>query len=65
MTDTTKESAMTGSRNMDSSRASDAPKARWMVRLPGRRPFPMLGEPIDRAEALRCARLIWPNAEVE
>lgn len=46
-------------------RIADAPKARWMVKLPGKTPFPMLGEPIDRAEALRCARLIWPNAEVE
>ena len=46
-------------------RTADAPKACWMVKLPGRRPFPMLGEPINRAEALKVARLTWPDAEVE
>lgn len=39
-------------------------KACWMVLLPGVRPFGMVGEPWERDEALRCARLIWPVAEV-
>lgn len=39
-------------------------KACWMVRLPGRQPFAMVGEKCSQAEALAFARGIWPNAEV-
>lgn len=40
-------------------------KAAWLVILPGYRPFSMVGEPMTQAEALECARVIWPNADVE
>lgn len=36
----------------------------WLIQIPGYRPFSMVGETMNRAEALRCAQLIWPNAEV-
>lgn len=42
-----------------------AVKACWMVCLPGRAPFAMLGVRMDYAEALRCARVTWPDAEVK
>ena len=41
-----------------------AVKACWLVCLPGRKPFCMVGEPSTREEALASARLIWPQAEV-
>lgn len=40
-------------------------KACWMIHLPGTAPFAMVGERIDQEEALRCARLVWPTAEVK
>ena len=40
-------------------------KACWMIHIPNRAPFAMVGERIDRDEALRCARLVWPMAEVK
>lgn len=40
-------------------------KACWMVVLPGRRRFPMIGSAMSREEALYAARVIWPDAEVE
>jgi len=39
-------------------------KACWFIHIPGHPPFAMVGEVIDRDEALRCARLIWPFDEV-
>lgn len=39
-------------------------EACWMVHLPGRQPFAMVGGKCDEAEALAFARGIWPNAEV-
>lgn len=39
-------------------------KSMWLIHIPGRAPFAMVGERIDYAEALRCARLIWPDAKV-
>lgn len=44
---------------------SEATKRTWWVKLPGRKPFTMGGEPMTYAEALAAARLIWPLAEVE
>jgi hypothetical protein len=41
------------------------PKTRWMICLPGRLPFAMVGALMDHDEALRCARLIWEECEVE
>ncbi|WP_275898089.1 hypothetical protein [Pseudomonas parafulva] len=39
----------------------------WTVLIPGYRPFSMvlMDGPQDMAGALREARLIWPNCEVE
>lgn len=39
-------------------------KACWMVKLPGRRPFAMVGGVMGKAEAERAARVIWRDAEV-
>jgi hypothetical protein len=39
-------------------------KRSWQIIMPGYRPFRMLGEPMDSAEALTTARSIWPLAEV-
>lgn len=39
-------------------------KACWLVQLPGRRLFAMVGVKCDQAEALAYARGIWPEAEV-
>lgn len=36
----------------------------WMVSLPKIPPFAMVGKKMDYAEALHCARVIWPDAEV-
>lgn len=38
---------------------------RWMIRLPGRLPFAMVGMKMSYEEALRCARLIWEDCEIE
>lgn len=41
-------------------------KRNWTVLVEGYEPFPMIlldGE-LDQAEALKAARLIWPNASV-
>lgn len=40
-------------------------KACWLVILPGRAPFAMVGDVMARDEALAAARMIWPDAEVE
>lgn len=40
-------------------------KACWLVILPGRPPFAMVGDVVGREEALAAARAIWPEAEVE
>lgn len=40
-------------------------KAHWLVTLPGRLPFSMVGAPKSKTEALEYARGIWPLAEVE
>lgn len=40
-------------------------KACWMVVLPGRGRFPMVGGMMSREEALIAARTIWQDAEVE
>jgi hypothetical protein len=40
-------------------------KKSWTVKVPGRRPFTMGGDPMTYTEALAAARLIWPEAEVE
>ena len=40
-------------------------KARWTVRVQGRKPFAMVGEKMSRKQALKAARIIWPGAEVE
>jgi ABC-type polysaccharide/polyol phosphate transport system ATPase subunit len=40
-------------------------KKSWKVLLPGLPPITMGGEACTYQEALRCARLIWPEAEVE
>lgn len=39
-------------------------KACWLVILPGRSPFPMVGGVMGHDEALAAARAIWPSAEV-
>lgn len=50
----------------DSSQNADGlVKARWTVRVQGSKPFAMVGEKMDRRQALNAARLIWPDAEVE
>lgn len=44
---------------------SDAPaKACWQVKLPGKKPFAMVGAKMTEAEALETAHRIWPNATV-
>lgn len=37
----------------------------WIVLLPDQTPFTMIGPPVTRAEALRHAQGIWPDATVE
>lgn len=41
-------------------------KKSWYVTIPGHLPFPMipLGAAMSYAEALACARSIWPMAQV-
>lgn len=39
-------------------------KACWMVLLPNRALLAMVGAQINRDEALTCARIIWPEADV-
>lgn len=41
-------------------------KKSWSVTVPGHAPFPMipLGGAMTQAEALECARSIWPLAQV-
>lgn len=36
----------------------------WLVSLPAGASFAMVGQKMTFAEALRCARVIWPDAEV-
>lgn len=38
-------------------------RSKWMVTARGKT-FAMCGEPCTHDEALKCARLIWPEAEV-
>lgn len=40
-------------------------KSSWQVIVPGYRPFTMAGVKMNQAEALKEARVIWPNAEVK
>ncbi|QRE00653.1 hypothetical protein [Pseudomonas phage Itty13] len=40
-------------------------KSCWLVCLPGRKPFFMVGAKMDFDEALAAARVIWPEAEVK
>lgn len=37
----------------------------WTVLLPDHKPFMMIGPPITRAEALRHAQGIWPDATIK
>lgn len=37
----------------------------WIVFLPGHPPFTMIGPPVTRAEALRHAQWIWPDATIK
>lgn len=39
-------------------------KSHWLVTLPGRPPFSMVGTPMTRAEATQYARGIWPEAQL-
>lgn len=43
----------------------DEKRAAWNIILPGRDPFPMVGAPCTRAEALEYARNIWPGADIK
>lgn len=36
----------------------------WLVLVPGRQPFPMVGEPCTHVEAIAWVQSIWPGAEV-
>ena len=46
--------------------SSERNSAAWSVTpYPGCRPVAMLGEECPQSEALRCARIIWPEATVE
>lgn len=36
----------------------------WLVQLPGREPFAMVGERCTRSEAEAAARVIWPDAVI-
>ena len=49
----------------ETSRSAAPAKACWSVKLPGRKPFAMVGTKMKEAEALETARRIWPEAEVE
>lgn len=39
-------------------------RACWFVLLQGRPPFAMVGAQINCDEALTCARIFWPEADV-
>lgn len=49
----------------ETSRSAAPAKACWLVKLPGRKPFAMVGARMTEAEALETARRIWPEAVVE
>ncbi len=49
----------------ETSRSAAPAKACWQVKLPGLKPFAMVGSRMAEAEALEMARRIWPQAEVE
>lgn len=40
-------------------------KAHWLVTLPERPSFSMVGAPMSRAEAIEHVRGIWPQGVVE
>lgn len=55
-----------GSAGSTATNPSAAPaKACWQIKLPGKKPFAMVGAKMTEAEALETARRIWPVAEVE
>lgn len=49
--------------NTNNSQAPDLRSA-WQVKTPGYPPLTMAGERCTRADALRDARVIWPDAEI-
>ena len=42
----------------------DEKRVAWLVLVPGRQPFPMVGEPRTHDEAIAWVQSIWPDADV-